>query len=37
MTKTTKIVLAVAAVATAAYFIRKKMLAKKADTVTVKK
>lgn len=37
MTKTTKIVLAVAAVATVAYFVRKKMKAKKTETVTVKK
>lgn len=37
MTKTTKIVLGVAAVAVAAYLIRKKMMANKAVTVTVKK
>ena len=37
MTKTTKIVSVLAAAATAGYFIRKHMKAKKAATVTVKK
>lgn len=37
MTKTAKIVLAVAVAATAVYFIRKKMKASKATTITVKK